>query len=140
MIATAKDGQMTDARNATGGGSPEPETEDVLRERRLQRNLKFLVGGLGLLILLGLGAVVFKMASLATGGGDQRVSVTAPAAPQSPLGIELPKGAKVASVSLSGNRLAIHHESPAGTGITVIDVESGRRIIDLTPQEAVPRD
>jgi hypothetical protein len=115
-----------------------------MREMRLQRNLKILVGGLGFLILAGLTGVVIRMAGFATGNvkiapaASTAVSVPAGAA-QNELVLELPKGARVVSISVSGNRLAVHHESPTGTGIAVIDLDTGRRIADVKPQEALPR-
>ena len=37
-------------------GEPQPTPAELMRERRIQRNLKIVVGGLGALILLGLGS------------------------------------------------------------------------------------
>ena len=113
---------------------------ELMREQRLQRNLKIVIGGMGALILAGIGAIAVKMLTSASGphaaaSGTQ----TAIASPGGEIALELPKGAKVVSVSVSGNRLAVHHESPSGTGITVIDLDTGRRIADVKPQEAVPR-
>lgn len=129
---------MTDTATRTApDGSPMSEAE-LMREQRLQRNLKILIAGMGLLILLGLGAVVLR---IVTGGGNQQLAATtsilAPAGGE--IAVELPPGAKVVSVSVSGNRLAVHHESPAGTGIAIIDLETGRRVVDVKPLAAVPR-
>ncbi len=113
---------------------------DLMREQRLQRNLKFVIGGMGGLILLGLGAVFVGMAGIGPGQrSTSSASTTAIATPGGEIALELPMGAKVVSVSISGNRLAVHHESPAGTGIAVIDLDTGRRIADVKPLEAVPR-
>ena len=123
-------------------GEPQPTPADLMRERRLQRNLKIVVGGLGVLILLGLGAVILRVTGLATGSfgnaGVQNVK-TVIASPVGTLALEIPKGAKVVSVSLSGNRLAVHHEGPEGTGITILDLDTGRRIVEVKPIESVPR-
>lgn len=129
---------MTDSPRTAPDGSPMSEA-DLLREQRLQRNLKILIAGMGVLILLGLGAVVLR---IVTGGGAQQqsgmaTSVLAPAGGE--IAVELPPGAKVVSVSVSGNRLAVHHESPAGTGIAIIDLDTGRRVADVKPLAAVPR-
>jgi hypothetical protein len=128
---------MTDAANKA---PPDAPAADLMREQRLQRNLKFLVGGLGALIVVGIGAVVLKMVyfgSSPRAPGSQ--AATAVATPAGEITLELPKSAKVVSISVSGNRLAVHHESPAGTGITVIDIDTGRRIADIKAQDAVPR-
>lgn len=123
-------------------GEPQPTPADLMRERRLQRNLKIVVGGMGVLILLGLGAVILRVTGLATGSfgsaGVQNVK-TVIASPVGTLALEIPKGAKVVSVSLSGNRLAVHHEGPEGTGITILDLDTGRRLVEVKPIESVPR-
>lgn len=130
---------MTDTPPRTApDGSPMSEA-DLMREQRLQRNLKILIAGMGVLIVLGLGAVVLR---IVTGGGAPQqagiaTSVLAPAGGE--IAVELPPGAKVVSVSVSGNRLAVHHESPAGTGIAIIDLDTGRRVADVKPLAAVPR-
>ena len=130
---------MTDTSTRTApDGSPMSEA-DLMREQRLQRNLKILIVGMGVLILLGLGAVVMR---IVTGGGAQRqagisTSVLAPAGGE--IAVELPQGANVVSVLVSGNRLAVHHEGPAGTGIAIIDLDTGRRVADVKPLAAVPR-
>jgi hypothetical protein len=123
-------------------GGHQPSSPDVMREQRLQRNLKIVVGGLGVLILLGLGAVMARVAGLASQWGKNTVPmeksvITAPGG--GTLALEIPQGAKVVSVSLSGNRLAVQHEGPAGTGIAIIDIGTGRRLIDVKPIESVPR-
>ena len=124
----------------------DPEARDQLqashlRELRLQRNLKALVIGLGALILVGLAAIALKVMG-GLGGARPAVSATAATTLSMPSGgemaLELPRGAKVVSVSVSGNRLAVTHESPTGTGIAVIDLDTGRRV-DVKPVEALPR-
>lgn len=118
-------------------GTPMSAT-DLMREQRLQRNLKIAIAGMGLLMLAGLGAIAYKIiagSARGTGGTVTAISGT----PGGEIAVELPKGAKVVSVSVSGNRLALHHESPAGTGIAIIDLDTGRRVLDVKPLEAVPR-
>ena len=133
---------MTDAASKT---NPDMDADagsaaDLMREQRLQRNLKILIGGMSALIVAGIGAIAFKMLAFtasprAPASGTQAAIAT----PAGEIALELPKGAKVVSVSVSGNRLAVHHESPTGTGIAIIDIDTGRRIADVKPQEAVPR-
>jgi hypothetical protein len=120
---------------------PSPQT-DVMREQRLQRNLKIVVAGLSALILIGLGAVIVKVNGLATGSvtGNRGVpSISAAWRAAGTVTVEVPKGSKVVSVSLSGNRLAIHHEGPEGADITILDLGTGRRIVDVKPIEAPPK-
>lgn len=130
---------MTDAAGRTLPDGTPMSAADLMREQRLQRNLKIAIAGMGLLILAGLGAIAYKIIA---GSGNSRSAggtVTAIAGtPGGEIGVELPKGAKVVSVSVSGNRLAVHHEGPSGTGIAIIDLDTGRRVLDVKPLEAVP--
>lgn len=116
---------------------------EVMREQRLQRNLKILVGGLGALILIGVAAVAIRMLTVASGtrvsGSSAPASMSTSGALRGEMALELPRAAKVVSVSVSGNRLVVHHESPSGTGIVVIDLDTGQRIVDIKAQEAIPR-
>jgi len=120
---------------------PEPPSDDLMREQRLQRNLKIVIAVLGLMIFAGLAAIAFKIISSATrpaGSGAVSRSVAVPGT-DATVSFELPKGAKIVSMSLSGNRLAIQHEGPSGTGITVLDADTGRRVLELKPTEALPQ-
>jgi hypothetical protein len=131
---------MTDAEGKSSQ-SGAPASADLMREQRIQRNLKILVVGMGVLILAGLGAIAFRILQLANkpAGPGSLSSSRSVVGQSSEIGLELPKGAKVVSIAISGNRLAVHHESPTGTGITVIDISSGRRIADVRPLETMPQ-
>ena len=129
----------------TDPGKGQSEAE-LMREQRLQRNLKILVTGLGLLIVLGLMGIGYRMTTLTPSAGGASIKAassgsakTAVLIPGGEIALELPPGAKVVSISISGNRLAVHHESTAGTSITVIDLDTGKRIADVKAQDAVPR-
>jgi hypothetical protein len=137
----------TDQRRSTEGKfitmanePPTPSSADLMREQRVQRNLKIVVAGLGILILLGLGAVVAGIVGLASGDPKGK-SGPAPAASSSlpaTLDLKLPQGDKIVSVSLSGNRLAVYHEGPAGPGITIIDIQTGQHLLDVKATQSVP--
>ena len=119
--------------NEQQGGAP-------LRELRLQRNLKVLVIGLGILILAGLLAIALRVMGVV---GGARLSASTPttslAIPSGgEIALELPRGAKVVAVAVSGSRLAVTHESAFGTGIAIVDLDSGRRV-DVKPVEALPK-
>lgn len=134
-------GRVTEAALDQAG---RPTSEELMREKRLQRNLKIVVAALSALILAGLGAVAVKVVGLATGPKSASSpsvgsAATAVATPGGELMLELPPGAKVVSVSISGNRLAVHHESPSGTGIAILDVDTGRRLADVKTVAGVPR-
>ncbi len=118
---------------------PQSPTADLMREQRLQRNLKIVVGGLAALILLGLGAVAVKVIGLASGGAPSAPSSrTVSVAPGSTLSLEIPRGARIVSVSLSGSRLAVQHEGPSGAGIAIVDIDTGKRVADVKLMEALP--
>jgi hypothetical protein len=119
---------------------PPPSSADLMREQRLQRNLKIVVAVLSAFILFGLGAVAVRVIGLASGtsGGNQSSRIIA-ISPGATLSLEIPKGARIVSVSLSGNRLAVYYEGPDGPGIEIVDIETGRRALDVKPVEAVPR-
>ena len=105
---------------------------------RVVRNLKILVITLGVLIVLGLFTVVGRIIYLAA-NPDASSTGTAAAAYAANQRVELPQGAEVKSLSLSGNRLAIHYVSPAKSGIAVVDLETGRTLVDLDIQASIPR-
>ncbi len=138
MTSAPDERGIIDAR----GPSPGSKDEVLMRELRLQRNLKILVATLGFLIFAGLGGIAWKMMGLSKErAAAAGASTTAAALPgTSDIGLELPKGARVVSTSISGNRLAVHYEGPSGTGIAVIDLDTGKRIADVKPQEPLPRD
>ena len=121
---------------------PAPDDPAHMRELRLQRNLKILVTCLGLMILAGLAAIAMRAVGLGPGGTQTTAlpaSVTAPLTQGlSEITLELPHGAKVVSTSIAGNRLAVHYESPTGTGIAILDLDTGKRIVDVKPREALP--
>lgn len=120
---------------------PSPHPDELMREQRLQRNLKIVVSVLGLLIFVGLAAVAIKVVLLANkpaGSSVSSRSVTATAGGAT-VSFELPNGAKIVSVSLSGNRLAVQHDGPSGPGIVILDAETGRHVLDMKPVEMMPR-
>lgn len=99
----------------------------------LQRRLKILVAGLGLLIVLGLLLVIGRVVYLASRGP----SAAAPAASQGPaaglaatgeITMALPPGAQVKTMTLDGGRLAVQFDAPSGAGIAVLDLDSGRTL------------
>lgn len=133
----ASTGRTTGAVDPSAG----PASDELMREKRLQRNLKIVVATLGAFILIGLGAVAVRVIGMAAGpktSGSTGIA-TSVATPGGELALELPQGAKVVSISISGNELAVHHESASGTGIAILDLDTGRRVADVKTISAVPR-
>ena len=124
------------------GGETQPSPQDVMRDQKLQRNLKLVVIVLGLFIVAGLGAIIVRVVGLGAGKSgltaNQSAKSLAASPSEGPIALELPKGAHVVSISLSGNRLAVHHDGPGGAGISILDLETGRRVLDIRPVEASP--
>jgi Family of unknown function (DUF6476) len=101
-------------------------------DMRLQRILKIVVVGLAIVLFAGLALVVGRVIYLASGRASQ---ATQPAPPMLAIRpeqtLELPAGAQVRSVSMSGNRLAVHYEVGAASGIAVFDLQTGRKITNI---------
>lgn len=123
------------AAHDTGPGATLPDA----RELKLQRTLKIVVVGLGVLIFAGLaliiGRILYVASHSARDAGPDTSPVLAIAADQR---LDLPPGAEVRSVSLSGNRLAVHYDAGGTAGIAVLDLATGRRIttIEVGPKGA----
>ncbi len=118
---------------------PELSADELMREQRLQRNLKIVIAAMSFMIVAGLAAMIIRIMM----GPSTPTKLTQPspavATPAGDISLEIPNGAKVVSVSLAGNRLAVHYDGPLGTGIAVIDLESGKRLVDVKTFEAAPR-
>jgi hypothetical protein len=127
--------------------SPAPHAGDrseAAARNRKERVLVFIVAFLGLLIVAGIAAVVLRIIYLSANPQPQPGSVET--GPRSQLGaveagsLSLPQGAVVKSLSLSGDRLAVHYESGGKAAIAILDVSSGAvlRRYDVMPDAALP--
>lgn len=111
--------------------------------------LKFAVIAMGLMIVAGLAAVVGRVIYLASGPAKQAGNVTGGANYSASAGsgsssqraaalarMTLPAQATVRTLALSGDKLAVHFDGPAGTGIVIVDIHSGAVVsrIDLVPE------
>jgi hypothetical protein len=118
------------------------EADEAAARKRTERLLVFIVSFLGLLIVAGITAVVLRIIYLsATPSAQQEPSQVAGAAAPvaglpSPERLDLPAGAVVKSISLSGDRLAVHYEAPSGAGIAVLDLATGAvtRRVSIAPE------
>jgi hypothetical protein len=112
---------------------------DTSRQSK-ERVLVFIVAFLGLLIVAGLTAVILRIIYLSSNAPAQRtISETAARVPgdADASRLALPAGAVVKSVSVGGDRLAVHYGAPSGDGIAVLDLATGAvvRRIDVVPGE-----
>lgn len=106
-----------------------------------ERLLVFIVVFLGLLIVAGIVAVVMRIIYLSSTPSTQRGDGEATEARAGAIErLSLPPGAAIKSVSVSGDRLAIHYDGPSGSGVAVVDVASGAvlRRFDIAPAASQP--
>jgi uncharacterized membrane protein len=105
-----------------------PETnaagEMSASELRLQRNLKIVVVVLAVLLAAGLAAIVARIFYVASRPAAQPAVVSGEAL-KAGLSMQLPAGADVRSISLSGDRLAVHYSAGGREGVAVLDLKSG---------------
>jgi hypothetical protein len=116
-----------------------PDAEEAARKIK-ERVLVFIVSFLGLLIVAGITAVVLRIIYLSSTSPAQRAAPAAAKVTAAPGEVahdrlDLPAGAVVKSISVNGDRLAVHFETPGGTGIAVLDLASGTvvRRVDVGP-------
>ncbi len=101
-------------------------------DARQVRVLKIVVIGLGILLLIGFGVVIARIAYLATQPGRGLSSATV----LQDISVALPSGAVVRNTNISGDRMTVQFESPHQTGIVVINLTTGQVIsrIDFRPE------
>ncbi len=88
------------------------------------RALRFAVIGMGMLIVVGLIALVGRIIYIVARPGTQIAAQSSTIAPE--VRASLPGGAVVRSIALQGDRLAIHYDEPGGAGIAIVDLATGR--------------
>jgi len=100
------------------------------------RALKWAIVAMSIMIVVGLLAIVFRIVYLASGRGQQ---ATVTAGPGADARVPLPAGATIRAIALDSGRLAIHHESIGGPGITIVDIGSGKVVSRMTFAPEPPR-
>lgn len=104
------------------------------------RALKIAVVVMGIMMVVGIFVVFARIVYLANQRGAQGTTVAASStrlAPQAQLA--LPAGASIRQVSLSGDRLAVHYDSPSGSAIAVLDLATGSLLSRVQVVPEVPR-
>ncbi len=114
---------------ASARTSPPDAGSLTASELRLQRILKFVVIALAVVLIAGLAAVAWRVIYLASPSPTQPAAPTLAIRPAQSL--KLPAGAQVRSISLSGNRVAVHYETGTGAGIAIFDLQTGQMVTDL---------
>jgi hypothetical protein len=112
------------------GRSPEeaapPPAAAARRDTGLVRALKVLVIVLGVLLILGFFTIIARLVYLAARSSPPASAPAAGTGVKATL--ELPAGANVRAIALSGDRLAVHYDAPSGAAIAVLDTASGRTL------------
>jgi hypothetical protein len=121
-------------------------------EAATQRKLKAIVLGLGVLIMLALAGVIVGMVYRASqigktpnggssgGPGGKPPAMASPVSPGqrgappflADVKLALPPGSVLKSATLQGTVLVVHHDGPAGAGITLLDLTSGQIVSRIT--------
>ena len=127
--------QASDVAAAPASGAAGIDA-DASPDQRAQRVLKFIVVTLAVLLFAGLVVAVARVIYLASAPVAQpATSALTPAAPMPAIrpeqSVALPAGAQVRSVSLSGNRLAVHYDVGSASGIAVLDLQTGRLVTNV---------
>lgn len=142
---------MTDDR-----ASPRPDAQpaaggDIFNDPVFLRNMKIAVVVMAVILILGFIAIIARIFYLSsrTPAQPPKAAVTLqPAAEPRPVDpvklaerarLDLPAGATVRAMAFSGARLAIQYDAPAGGGIAVLDLESGRVLSRVEIGEAAAR-
>ena len=99
------------------------------------RLLKIAVVVMGLLILAGMAAVVLRIVYLASRPTAQSSGANL----ESRARLALPPGAVVRQIAVSGDRLAVHYDGPAGPGIAIVDVATGSVVSRIAIVPEPPR-
>jgi hypothetical protein len=106
------------------------------------RALQIAIVVMGIMIVLGILGVVARMFYLASNRPPQATrAATAAAGPSlaTDARIQLLAGSTVKSVTLDGDRMALHYESATGAGIAIVDLPSGRVVSRFRIEPEPPR-
>ena len=94
------------------------------------RALKFLVVGMGVLIVAGTVTLVVLLVQRA-GGGREAASLPA-------VSLNLPAGSRILGIAGAGDHLAVHVQRPDGERILLLEPRTGRVLGEVAPGAAVP--
>lgn len=135
---------MNRSKDLVDPGAPEAAPAPSLFTPAQERQLKYAVIGMGVILLLGFALVIGRILYLvntdpkAAAAGSAREQGRPIAAPAE---LPLPRGAVIRHLAVSGGVLAVHYETPSGGAIRLIDLANGGRIssIPIVEERAPPR-
>lgn len=118
-----------------GGETPQGQAGEPtgLNTPQNIRRLKFVVGGMGAVLVLGFAVIVAVIIQRASGMGE-RVAAR-PAGEFGVSRVAVAPGERVRSVTMTDDRLAIHLGSDSAEAIVIVSVKTGEELgrILLTP-------
>ena len=142
-VSGTENGMTQISPGPSGPGSPGRGGADAAARKRTERTLIFVVVFLGLLMVAGIVAVVLRVIYLSSQPAKEpRASQSRAEDRDVAVPLALPPGSTVKSISLSGDRMAVHYEGGGRPAIAVVDLATGSvvRRVDLVPgsQEVPP--
>ena len=107
----------------------------VLGERQIKM-LRVAVIAMGVILVLGFITIIARIVYLVNRSSDTGTATTVSQPIRDTARLALPPGASVRHISLAGQRLAVHYESPGGSGIVVLDLQTGKPVsrIEIVPE------
>ncbi len=117
-----------------GATDTQPETpKSIFEDPRFIRKMLIVVAIMSAILVIGFFVIMGRIFYLASRTNTPTTSSAAVISTSSQL--TLPAGAKITSMSLSGNRLAVHFTAPTGSGIHIINTDTGtvENRIDIPP-------
>jgi hypothetical protein len=112
---------------------PGEQAAIVLGDRHV-RMLRIAVIAMGVVLVVGFVAVIARIVYLVNRGSDPGTTASQPIREAARLA--LPAGASVRHISLAGQRLAVHYEGPGGSGILILDLQTGKPVshVEIVPE------
>ena len=119
---------------ATGDKSSDATAPAPIVSEAQMRTLRIAVIAMGAILLMGFAVVIGRIVYLLNRPGVDAAASAGVAGPS--IHLPLPSGAIVKGHALSGGRMTVHYESPAGAGIAIVDLATGRVVqrIEIVPQ------
>jgi|LNFM01.1.fsa_nt_gb hypothetical protein len=115
---------------------PSGQTTGMALNERHIKMLRFAVIAMGVILVLGFITVIARIVYLVNRSGDSATTSTVSQPIQQAARLALPAGASVRQMSLAGSRLAVHYEGAGGSGIVILDLQTGKPIsrVEIVPE------
>jgi hypothetical protein len=116
------------------GSEPGETPTGILLGDRHVRMLRIAVIAMGVVLIVGFVAVIARIVYLVNRGSDTGTTISQPIREAARLA--LPAGASVRHISLAGQRLAVHYEGLGGSGILILDLQTGKPVsrVEIVPE------